>query len=130
MLISAINAADCGWMSGGLEAIMTRTGAHTNDPLLRFQKQAGTEAKGRPHLCPRCDAALHEIQVEHAGSPTLTLNKCPRGHGLWFDDHELQQLLAMFPPDSGAGKTIEHVERIVWCPIKTLNKRGDKSCPF
>ena len=95
------------WLDAGeLEAIMTRTGAQTTDPLLKFQEQAGTEPKGRPHLCPRCDTALHEIQVERPGSPTLTLDKCPRGHGLWFDDHELQQLLAMFPTETGASKTV------------------------
>src|ERR1017187_2509356 len=95
------------WLDAGeLEAIMTRTGAQTTDPLLKFQEQAGTEPKGRPHLCPRCDTPLHEIQVEHGGSPTLTLDKCPHGHGLWFDDHELQQLLAMFPAETGASKTV------------------------
>jgi Zn-finger nucleic acid-binding protein len=95
-----------------LEAIMKRTGAQTTDPLLKFQNQPGTEPKGRPHLCPRCDTALHEIQVEHAGSSALTLDKCPRSHGLWFDDHELQQLLAMFPPESGAGKTIDQLNEL------------------
>lgn len=98
------------WLDAGeLEAIMKRTGAQTTDPLLKFQNQPGTEPKGRPHLCPRCDTALHEIQVEHDGSPTLTLDKCPRGHGLWFDDHELQQLLAMFPAESGASKTVDQL---------------------
>jgi Zn-finger nucleic acid-binding protein len=96
------------WLdTGELEAIMKKTGAATTDPLLRFQEQPGADTKGRPHLCPRCDTALREIQVEHASSPTLTLDKCPRGHGLWFDADELQQLLAMFPAASGAGKTIE-----------------------
>ena len=101
------------WLGAGeLEAIMQRTGAHTDDPLLKFQNQEGVEPKGRPHLCPRCDIALHEIRVEHPGSPTLTLDKCPRGHGLWFDDHELQQLLSMIPPGSGAGKTIEQLNEL------------------
>jgi uncharacterized protein len=98
------------WLDAGeLEALMTQTGATRNDPLLRFQQKTGIRPKGRPHLCPRCDAALHEIQVEHAGSPNLTLDKCPRGHGLWFDDHELQQLLSMFPIKSGTAKTIDHL---------------------
>ena len=41
------------------------------------------------HLCPRCDARLDEIHTPG----NLTLDKCPRGHGLWFDADELQQLL-------------------------------------
>ena len=95
-----------------LEALMEQTGANTHDPLLKFQQQTGIQPKGRPHLCPRCDAALHEIQVEHAGTLRLTLDKCPRGHGLWFDADELQQLLAMFPTESGTGKTIDYLNEL------------------
>src|SRR5438093_5021569 len=52
-------------------------------PALR--RTAGTQ-----HLCPRCDARLEEVTApDH-----LTLDRCPRGHGLWFDADELQQLLA------------------------------------
>jgi Zn-finger nucleic acid-binding protein len=101
------------WLGAGeLEALMQQTGAKATDPLLKFQQQPGTQPKGRPHLCPRCDAALHEIQVAHAGAPTLTLDKCPRGHGLWFDDEELQQLLSLFPVESGAAKTIDYLNEL------------------
>ncbi len=101
------------WLEAGeLEALMKQTGANTHDPLLKFQQQSGIQPSGRPHLCPRCDAALHEIQVEHAGAPRLTLDKCPRGHGLWFDADELQQLLSMFPPESGTGKTIDYLNEL------------------
>lgn len=92
-----------------LEALLEQTGADTHDPLLKFQQQTCVQPTGRPHLCPRCDAPLHEIQVDHVGAPRLTLDKCPRGHGLWFDADELQQLLAMFPPQSGTGKTIDYL---------------------
>jgi Zn-finger nucleic acid-binding protein len=111
-----------------LEALMEQTGANTHDPLLKFQQQNGIQPKGRPHLCPRCDAPLHEIQVsnlegraepvlsEVEGSrplpKSLTLDKCPRGHGLWFDADELQQLLSMFPPESGTGKTIDYLNEL------------------
>jgi Zn-finger nucleic acid-binding protein len=98
------------WLDAGeLEALMGQTGAAANDPLLKFQQQAGVQPKGRPQLCPRCDAALHEIRVEHAGAPTLTLDKCPHAHGLWFDADELQQLLSMFPAESGAAKAIDYL---------------------
>jgi Zn-finger nucleic acid-binding protein len=54
-----------------------------------FKHQPGTVPPGKKHLCPRCDATLEEI----AAPGNLTLDKCPRGHGLWFDAHELEQLL-------------------------------------
>ena len=65
--ISATTVAACGSTPGELEALMKQAGADTHDPLLKFQKQSRIPTlPGRPHLCPRCDAALHEIQVEHA----------------------------------------------------------------
>jgi Zn-finger nucleic acid-binding protein len=101
------------WLDAGeLEALMQQTGANAHDPLLKFQQQSGIQPNGRPHLCPRCDAALHEIQVERADTPRLTLDKCPRGHGLWFDAEELQQLLTMFPKESGVGKTIDYLDEL------------------
>jgi len=101
------------WLDAGeLEALLKQTGATATDPLLKFQKQPGTKPKGRPHLCPRCDAALHEIQVQHPGSTPLTLDKCPRGHGLWFDADELQQLLTMFPVETGATHTIDYLNEL------------------
>jgi Zn-finger nucleic acid-binding protein len=109
------------WLDAGeLEALLKHTGAHATDPLLKFQKQLGTKPKGRPHLCPRCDTALHEIQVSEMEGrapsrplpSTLTLDKCPRGHGLWFDADELQQLLTMFPVESGAARTIDYLNEL------------------
>ena len=103
------------WLDAGeLEALLQRTGAATDDPFLRFQTQPGTRPAGTKHLCPRCDAALHEIQ---AGT-SLTLDRCPRGHGLWFDADELQQLLAMFPASSRTGKTIEFVDELFGKSLK------------
>ncbi len=58
--------------------------------LPEFQQQTGVVPPGKKHLCPRCDAPMPEIRAPG----NLTLDKCPRGHGLWFDADELQQLLA------------------------------------
>jgi Zn-finger nucleic acid-binding protein len=58
--------------------------------LPAIRQATGVVPTGRKHLCPRCDASLEEI----ATPGNLTLDKCPRGHGLWFDADELPQLLA------------------------------------
>ena len=63
--------------------------------LTDFQRQVGTVPPGRKHLCPRCDARLEEI----IAPGDLTLDKCPHGHGLWFDADELSQLLTMSHAD-------------------------------
>jgi Zn-finger nucleic acid-binding protein len=102
------------WLdTGELEALLERTGAQADDPLLHFQRQRGVLPGGRPHLCPRCDAPLREIEVKHADLAALILDKCPRDHGLWFDADELERLLAMLPPESGAGKTVHYLNDLL-----------------
>ena len=100
------------WLDAGeLQALLQRTGARTDDPLLNSLDQPGTVPPGRKHLCPRCDKSLAEIQIRVPGQPELTLDRCA-GHGLWFDADELQQLLAMFPAASGASHTIAFLNEI------------------
>ena len=65
-------------------------------PLPGFQLQRGVVPPGKKHLCPRCDTPLHEITTPG----NLTLDRCPNGHGLWFDADELQQLLATAHADA------------------------------
>jgi len=95
------------WLDAGeLEALMQQTGGSGDDPLLAFQNQPGTSLRDRKHLCPRCDQTLREIAVPRPRAEALHLDRCPRGHGLWFDANELRQLMALFPPASGATHTI------------------------
>ncbi len=86
------------WLDHGeLKALIETTGSDAPDPFLRQLEQTGTPSPRSHCLCPRCDSKLHEFTVNK-----LVLNRCPRGHGLWFDADELQQLLTMF----GASQTI------------------------
>lgn len=102
------------WLDAGeLEALMRLTGAAASDPLLAFQNQPGAPPRGRKHLCPRCDQTLREVAVPRPGAEALRLDRCPRGHGLWFDANELRQLLALFPPASGATHTIAFLNDIL-----------------
>jgi len=97
------------WLDAGeLEELMARTGAAADDPLLKFQSQPGSIPAGRKHLCPRCDEPLREINLQ-----TLTLDRCPRGHGLWFDADELRQLLEMFPAAAGTHKTVDYLNELI-----------------
>jgi Zn-finger nucleic acid-binding protein len=81
------------WLDAGeLETLIE----NANDPFLRLLDHSGTPSPAERCLCPRCDAKLHEFRVND-----LVLDRCPRGHGLWFDADELRHLLTMF----GASKT-------------------------
>jgi Zn-finger nucleic acid-binding protein len=44
---------------------------------------------GSKRACPRCDARLEEIAVD-----TLRIDRCPGGHGLWFDRGELGAVIS------------------------------------
>jgi Zn-finger nucleic acid-binding protein len=102
------------WLDAGeLEALLRQTGASAGDPLLAFQNQPGATPRGRKPLCPRCDQTLREIAVPKGGAEPLHLDRCPRGHGLWFDASELRQLLTLFPPASGATHTIAFLNEIL-----------------
>lgn len=109
------------WLDAGeLEQIGHLAGA---DPARLAQAIREGQPKGRGEKrCPRCRKRLERIAV----SETLELDRCPRGHGLWFDRGELRALAAsvaegeasasvarflasMFQhdldrPDTGAGK--------------------------
>jgi Zn-finger nucleic acid-binding protein len=83
--------------------------------LTDFQHQAGVVPPGKKHLCPRCDAPLEEIHIRNK----LTLDRCPRGHGLWFDADELQQLLAMSRPAGSASQAINQLNELFGSAPKT-----------
>ena len=108
------------WLDAGeLERLMEATNARPGDPLAQFHNHETAGAVSRNHLCPRCDQGLHELEIEAPGYPTLTLDRCPRGHGLWFDADELQQLLALYPASSGAGKTIDVLNEVFGSAVKS-----------
>jgi len=74
------------WLDAGeLDALLE----DDNDPFVRLLDRSGAPSTAERCLCPRCDSKLHEFAVNH-----VTLDRCPRGHGLWFDGNELPQLLA------------------------------------
>ena len=44
------------------------------------------------HRCPACDATMVKESTE--GEPPILLDRCPHGHGLWFDHGELDEALS------------------------------------
>jgi Zn-finger nucleic acid-binding protein len=100
------------WLDAGeLETLMSRTGARTDDPLLKFLRQDGTlPPDGNQYLCPRCDRPMQQIKVGDGGA--LVLERCGNGDGLWFDAGEVRNLLTLFPPSAGAAKTVEFLNEI------------------
>ena len=98
------------WLDAGeIDQILRVTGATADgDPMLALVRGLQPVKGRRKCLCPRCDRNMRELRIPPAGGgPPLVLDKCPHGHGLWFDNGELRVFLERFEPGSGASKTIE-----------------------
>ena len=80
----------CGgtWLDAGeLELIAERAGA---EPGRLSAALEHAKPKGRTSFpCPRCSRNLRAITVGD-----IDLERCPHGHGLWFDSGEMRALIA------------------------------------
>ena len=113
------------WLDAGeLEILLQRTGARTDDPVLRSLEQAGAGTVADEHLCPRCDQPLREITVTQPGAAPLALDRCPANHGIWFDADELPALLADFAPASGANQTISYLNELLGLKTPAETRRN------
>jgi Zn-finger nucleic acid-binding protein len=50
------------------------------------------EEHGNKMFCPKCGA--HMVPINYAVSSGVIIDRCPNGHGLWFDKHELEKVQA------------------------------------
>ena len=82
----------CGgvWLDAGeLESLLTDE-AQSRHLLASFVAAGQSTEAGRQ--CPICRKAMEKV---YAGpmDKAILLDRCPRGHGLWFDRGELKQVL-------------------------------------
>ncbi len=59
----------------------------TPDRLSAAVAAAGAGKKGE-RRCVRCSAKMQVVTVEN-----IEIDRCPRGHGLWFDQNEMESLI-------------------------------------
>ena len=83
---------DCGgiWLDSG-ELEMLLDGSNEAKNLL----DSFTEAKKcseKKRKCPICMKKMEKI-LAGAAEPAILLDKCRKGHGLWFDSGELQDIV-------------------------------------
>jgi len=85
----------CGgtWLdSGELEFIVERAGAcpgRLSEALERTGEGPRTQRR-----CPRCGRKMREVAVGEC--PSVELDRCPWGHGLWLDRGELRAVSEAF----------------------------------
>ncbi len=55
----------------------------------------------KPRKCPICRKKMQKIIVG-SSTPTLLIDRCPKGDGLWFDEGELQDIVdrSQLDPDN------------------------------
>jgi Zn-finger nucleic acid-binding protein len=76
------------WLDSGEIYQLARMRGGVPDRLEAAITQAG-EGKPGERRCVRCSAKMRVIRVN-----SVELDRCPRGHGLWFDRNEMETLIA------------------------------------
>jgi uncharacterized protein len=54
-----------------------------------------------PRKCPHCGSKMDKVWI--GNQPKVLIDSCPRGHGLWFDGGELQQVLRQLQSSGQSG---------------------------
>jgi len=82
----------CGgiWLDAGELELLLGNSQHAKELLNSFKIDSSCTEKRRK--CPICLKKMQKINVG-TSPPTLLLDKCPTGDGLWFDKGELQDIL-------------------------------------
>jgi len=83
---------DCGgiWLDAGELELLLGNSQQTKQLLDSFKIDSKCTEKRRK--CPICLKKMQKIVVGPS-TPTLLIDKCQRGDGLWFDKGELQDIL-------------------------------------
>jgi Zn-finger nucleic acid-binding protein len=82
-----------------LVATLRREGANISQNELLTPRQATVKEAARK--CPHCGSNMDKVWL--GKQPKVLIDSCPRGHGLWFDGGELQQVLCQLEPSDKKG---------------------------
>ncbi|MGB7581561.1 MAG: zf-TFIIB domain-containing protein [Sedimentisphaerales bacterium] len=86
------------WLDAGeLEMLLDDKGK-AKKLIHSFAKDTSSREKAR--RCPICDKKMEKIDVGHE-KPTLLIDRCSKGDGLWFDRGELNGIIARAKLDEG-----------------------------
>jgi Zn-finger nucleic acid-binding protein len=97
------------WLDAGELELLLGDEAVLEKLLTTGQPEAGADEKKRP--CPACDAAMAKDVV--GSDPPVVYDRCPNGHGLWFDKGELGTVL-QYGEDLAGGKQVSTFLRDVF----------------
>jgi Zn-finger nucleic acid-binding protein len=103
----------CGgtWLDAGEIDQLARLGGGSKDPLERALSEAAGPKSGE-RRCVRCSSKMQVVVVQQ-----VEIDRCPRGHGNWFDRGEIETLIAA-NQESGVAKFLGQLR-------PTPAKKGD-----
>lgn len=87
------NCLSCGgiWLDKGELEFLIEDAEKAAQLLAGFQAAPLAKEKKRP--CAICDRKMDKVHVGSEKAPLL-IDRCPKHHGLWFDQGELDAILA------------------------------------
>ena len=72
-----------------------------------------TAAEGPQRRCPRCSGRMPHVRAPGASGHVI-LDRCRRGHGLWFDRGELEEILSLeMDAEEGADSPLAKVREFL-----------------
>jgi len=86
------HCAFCGgtWLDAGEMEMILELAGLSPDGVEEALARA-TDRQRTRRRCPRCPLKLREIAINEP-DPVI-LDRCPRGHGLWFDEGEMENVI-------------------------------------
>jgi len=101
---------DCGgiWLDAGELEMLLDDRQHAEKLLKSFKVDANSTEK--PRKCPICLKKMQKIIVGQ-DTPTILIDRCRKGDGLWFDKGELQDIFnrAQLDKDSKIQKLLADI---------------------
>ena len=84
------------WLDAGEIEHLARLHGASAEPLSAAIARADGEKRG-DRRCARCSAKMKIVTIHQ-----VEIDRCPRGHGLWFDRSEMETLIASFKGSASA----------------------------
>ena len=96
------------WLDTGELEMLLGDETKANELLESFTEAKGCKEKQRK--CPICLKKMYKI-LAGPGEKAKLIDKCLRGHGLWFDEGELGDIISMgsFDGENKVGKLLSEI---------------------
>jgi Zn-finger nucleic acid-binding protein len=88
-----------------------------------FLNAGGVVGKSANRRCPQCGTRMEERKT--GGARPVAYDRCPRGHGLWFDRGELAAVLSLGHPRDPEQRMVGFLREVFG---EEAPSKGDRPC--